>query len=433
MEYLPIAFLIVMLVAGVPVAFSLVAAGVLGITLVSDWNSATAMMAMLPHRIIATYVLISIPMFLFFGFIAEQTGIITGTFEAAKRWMGRMPGGLAIATTSAAGVFAAASGSSISSCVVFGSVAVPEMRKAGYSKSVSIGTVTSAGLLASTIPPSLTLILYGMLSETSVIKLFTAGVIPGLLQMLVIMLTVFGLYVWRRDQFPSGADVVPATLAEKFRSLAGVWPLLSVAVAILASIYLGVATVTESAAAGVVVTLVIVTVQRKLNGNLLWNAARRTAETTAMIMLILVGGLVFSTYIGMTSIAADAVEAVSALPLSASGILLLLIPVFLVLGCFLDGASILVLTIPILLPIAAHYKIDMIMLGIYLTFCIELGALTPPVGINVFAVKGVVPDVSLEEVFRSVIPFFFPLTGLLVIIVLVPELVTWLPNLVGVK
>ena len=150
-----------------------------------------------------------------------------------------------------------------------------------------------------------------------------------------------------------------------------------------------------------------------------------------MILLILVGGLIFSTYIGMTSIASHAVEAVSALPLSATGILLLLIPVFLVLGCFLDGASILVLTIPVLLPIAAHYKIDLILLGIYLTFCIELGALTPPVGINVFAVKGTVSDASLEEVFRSVVPFFFPLTALLVVIVLMPELVYWLPNLVS--
>ena len=152
-----------------------------------------------------------------------------------------------------------------------------------------------------------------------------------------------------------------------------------------------------------------------------------------MILLILVGGLIFGTYIGMTSIATDAVGAFSSLPLTGTGVLLLLIPVFLILGCFLDGASILVLTIPVLLPIAAHYKIDLVLLGIYMTFVIELGALTPPVGINVFAVKGTVPDARLEEVFRSIIPFFFPLTALLVLLVLVPEIVLWLPNLVSVK
>jgi tripartite ATP-independent transporter DctM subunit len=418
---------------GVPVAYSLTVAGILGITIVSDWSAAFSMMALIPHRIIATYVLISIPMFLFFGYIAEQTGIITGTFDAARRWMGRLPAGLGIATTSAAGVFAAASGSSISSCVIFGSLAVPEMRKAGYSKSISLGTVTSAGLLASTIPPSLTLILYGMLAETSIIKLFTAGILPGLLQMLVIMLTLLVLFVLSRDEFPSGKDVLPSSWREKFLSLVGVWPLLAVAVAILASIYLGVATVTESAAAGVVVTLIIVTAQRKLNTALLWNAARKTAETTAMILLILVGGLVFSTYIAMTSIADEAVNLVSALPLSATGVLLMLIPVFLILGCLLDGASILVLTIPLLLPIAAYYKIDLILLGIYLTFCIELGALTPPVGMNVFAVKGAVPDASLAEIFRSVVPFFLSLTALLVVIVLVPEIVTWLPDMLKQK
>ena len=173
--------------------------------------------------------------------------------------------------------------------------------------------------------------------------------------------------------------------------------------------------------------------QRNLSAALLWSAAKRTAETSAMILLILVGGLIFSTYIGMTSIASNAVELVSSLPLSATGILLVLIPVYLLLGCFLDGASILVLTIPVLLPIAAYYKIDLILLGIYLTFCIELGALTPPVGINVFAVKGVVPDATLEEVFRSIVPFFFPLTALLVIIVFIPEIVHWLPNLVSQK
>lgn len=433
MEYIPIAILLVLLLLGVPVAYSLTVAGILGITMVSDWSAAFSMMALIPHRIIATYVLISIPMFLFFGYIAEQTGIITGTFDAARRWMGRLPAGLGIATTSAAGVFAAASGSSISSCVIFGSLAVPEMRKAGYSKSISLGTVTSAGLLASTIPPSLTLILYGMLAETSIIKLFTAGILPGLLQMLVIMLTLLVLFVLSRDEFPSGKDVLPSSWREKFLSLVGVWPLLAVAVAILASIYLGVATVTESAAAGVVVTLIIVTAQRKLNTALLWNAARKTAETTAMILLILVGGLVFSTYIAMTSIADDAVSLVSALPLSATGVLLMLIPVFLILGCLLDGASILVLTIPLLLPIAAYYKIDLILLGIYLTFCIELGALTPPVGMNVFAVKGAVPDASLAEIFRSVVPFFLSLTALLVVIVLVPEIVTWLPDMLKQK
>jgi tripartite ATP-independent transporter DctM subunit len=433
MEYIPIAILLVLLLLGVPVAYSLTVAGILGITIVSDWSAAFSMMALIPHRIIATYVLISIPMFLFFGYIAEQTGIITGTFDAARRWMGRLPAGLGIATTSAAGVFAAASGSSISSCVIFGSLAVPEMRKAGYSKSISLGTVTSAGLLASTIPPSLTLILYGMLAETSIIKLFTAGILPGLLQMLVIMLTLLVLFVLSRDEFPSGKDVLPSSWREKFLSLVGVWPLLAVAVAILASIYLGVATVTESAAAGVVVTLIIVTAQRKLNTALLWNAARKTAETTAMILLILVGGLVFSTYIAMTSIADEAVNLVSALPLSATGVLLMLIPVFLILGCLLDGASILVLTIPLLLPIAAYYKIDLILLGIYLTFCIELGALTPPVGMNVFAVKGAVPDASLAEIFRSVVPFFLSLTALLVVIVLVPEIVTWLPDMLNQK
>jgi TRAP-type C4-dicarboxylate transport system permease large subunit len=190
---------------------------------------------------------------------------------------------------------------------------------------------------------------------------------------------------------------------------------------------------TESAAAGVVVTLIIVTAQRKLNTALLWNAARKTAETTAMILLILVGGLVFSTYIAMTSIADEAVNLVSALPLSATGVLLMLIPVFLILGCLLDGASILVLTIPLLLPVAAYYKIDLILLGIYLTFCIELGALTPPVGMNVFAVKGAVPDASLAEIFRSVVPFFLSLTALLVVIVLVPEIVTWLPDMLKQK
>lgn len=148
---------------------------------------------------------------------------------------------------------------------------------------------------------------------------------------------------------------------------------------------------------------------------------------------ILVGGLVFSTYIAMTSIADDAVSLVSALPLSATGVLLMLIPVFLILGCLLDGASILVLTIPLLLPIAAYYKIDLILLGIYLTFCIELGALTPPVGMNVFAVKGAVPDASLAEIFRSVVPFFLSLTALLVVIVLVPEIVTWLPDMLKQK
>jgi len=432
-EYLPILLLLGLLVLGVPVAFALIVSGIAGITIITSWSTAMTMMAMLPHRIVATYVLIAIPMFLFFGFLAERTGIIAGTFESARKWAGRLPGGLGIATTSASGVFAAASGSSVSSCVVFGSLAVPEMRRAGYSKAISMGTVASAGLLASTIPPSLTLILYGMLSETSIIRLFTAGLIPGLLQLSVIILTIWLLYLIRRDHFPPDTGSLRFGFGEKVRSLVGIWPLLSVAVAILASIYLGIATVTESAAAGVVVALVIVLAQRRASFPLLREAARRTVEATAMIMFILVGGLIFGTYISMTNLATQAVATVSALPLSREMVLLLLIPVFLILGCFLDGASILVLTIPILLPIAAFYQIDPIFLGIYMTFCIELGALTPPVGINVYAVKGTVPDATLEEAFRSVLPFFLMLLALLVLLIFLPGLVTWLPGQISLR
>lgn len=427
-EYLPLLLLLALLVLGVPVAFALVVSGVAGISLITSWSTAMTMMAMLPHRIVATYVLIAIPLFLFFGFLAERTGIITGTFDSAKKWVGRLPGGLGIATTSASGVFAAASGSSVSSCVVFGSLAVPEMRRAGYSKSISMGTVASAGLLASTIPPSLTLILYGMLSETSIIQLFTAGLVPGLLQLLVIILTIWLLYLIRRHHFPPDSSALRYSLGEKIRSMVGIWPLLSVAVAILASIYLGIATVTESAAAGVVVALLIVFIQRRATFAIILDAARRTVETTAMIMFILVGGLVFGTYVAMTDLATQAVATVSALPLSGPMVLLLLIPVFLLLGCFLDGASILVLTIPILMPIAVFYEIDPIFLGIYMTFCIELGALTPPVGINVYAVKGTVPDATLEETFRAVLPFFLMLLALLILLVFQPGLVTWLPE-----
>ena len=427
-EYLPVALLLLLLSLGVPIAYALATAGLLGLSLVSDWNTASNMLVVLPHRVVANYVLISIPMFLFFGYLAESTGIIAGTFEAAKRWLGRMPGGLAIATTSASGAFAAASGSSISSCVIFGSLAIPEMRKAGYSREFSMGLVASAGLLASTIPPSLTMILYGMLSETSIIKLFTAGVIPGILQMGVIIATVMLLYIIRRQHFPAGADTRSTTTAEKFASLRGVWPLLAVAIAILASIYTGIATVTESASAGVAMALLIASFKGRLSWAVLREAASKTCHTTAMILAILVGGLIFSTYIGMTDIATDLLAMFRQLPLNGTGVLLALIPVFLLLGCFLDGASILVLSVPLLLPIARHYNIDLLLLGIYLTFCIELGGLTPPVGINVFAVKGTVPDGTLEEAFRGMLPFFFLMLGLLVVLVCVPELVTWLPS-----
>lgn len=433
LDYSALLLLLFLLVMGVPVAVSLALSGIIGIATIAGWSTAMNLLTMLPHRIVATYVLIAIPMFLFFGYLAEKTNIITGTFDAAKKWAGRLPGGLAIATTGASGAFAAASGSSISSCVIFGRLAVPEMRRAGYSKSLSVGTVASAGLIDSTIPPSLTLLLYGMLSETSVIKLFTAGIIPGILQMLTIMGTIWLLYRFRRDHFPSGEDLASASWSEKVRSLAGVWPLFSVAVAILASIYLGIATVTESAAAGVLVAIFISIGQRRASLGLLWDAAKKTAETTSMILLILVGGIIFSTYIAMTGMSSAVVGAISELPFSGITILLLLIPVFLVLGCFLDGASILVLTVPLMLPVAAHYQIDLIFLGIYITFCIGLGALTPPVGINVFAVKSTVPDITLEEAFRSILPFFLALAALLVVLVLVPSLVTWLPSVVSVR
>jgi C4-dicarboxylate transporter DctM subunit len=427
-QYVGIFLLFVLLALGVPIAFSLAAAGTIGLIIVSDWNTAANLLLLLPQRIVTNYVLVAIPMFLLFGYIAERTGITNGTFAAAQKWLGWLPAGLALATSASAGVFAAASGSSVSSCAVFGKIAIPEMRKAGYNLAFSMGTVAASGVLAATIPPSITLVLYGMLSQTSIIKLFAAGIIPGICQLFITMTTIFVVAKLKPSLVPPCYE---ASWKERFSSISGIWPLFSVAVAILASIYLGIATVTESSAAGAMVALIIVTIQRKITIRALWEATILTCRTTAMILLLLVGGLIFATYTSLTSLAPGLVNIISGLTLSPKLLMLLLIPVFLFLGCFLDGSSILVLTVPLLLSISALLELDKIWLGLYLTICIDLGFLTPPVGLNVFVVKGTVEDATLEEAFKGIYPFFIPLVAFLIIIVLFPEIVTWLPNYLG--
>jgi C4-dicarboxylate transporter DctM subunit len=384
-EYLPIFFFVVFLSLGTPIAFSLAVGGIIGILFTENLMTALNLLIMLPHRVVSNYVLAAIPMFLLIGYLAEASGLTAGTFRAAKKWFGRSPGGLAIATSISSGIFAAASGSSVSACAVFGKVAIPEMEKAGYNRSFNMGTVAASACLASTIPPSLALILYGMLSDTSVIKLFTAGIIPGICQMLVIIVTILFIVWFKPELFPASEKF---SWSEKIRSLSGIWPLLSIVVAILACIYLGIATVTESAAAGAFVTIVIVVVQGKIGWIEFWRAAVQTCRTTAMIMAILVGGTIFSTYVGMTDLAPKLVGLINSYSLSPKVIMLILIPIFLLLGILLDGSSIIILTVPLLNIIAEHFAIDKIWLGVFYTFVIDLGALTPPVGRSV---QGCVP------------------------------------------
>lgn len=419
---------LVLLVAGVPLAFTFALAGSVGIALTFTIDQTMNLLKLLPHRTVSNYLLSAVPMFLLFGYLAEVTGIAHGSYVAARKWFGTLPGGIGIATTVAAGMFGAASGSTVSATALFGRMSVPELRSAGYSKEAAIGCVAGAGLLAATIPPSIPLLIYGFLTRQSVIKLFAAGIVPGVLQVFLFSLTIMLMARFGKGIGPAEPAV---SWSERFLSIGGIWPIALVSLAILGSIYAGIATVTESAAFGLFCALLIMLVRKQLTFESLKDGAFRTVGTLVMVLAILIGGLIFSTFLVVSGVASDLGEAVGNLPIPAWGVIVLFILFYVVLGMFVDGLSMQVITVPVLAPIVVSLGYDLIWFGVLTTVMIEFGAITPPVGINVFVLKAQIPDATLEECFRGVIPFFFSIAVLIALLVGFPQIALWLPRFVG--
>lgn len=420
-----LAILLLLLAVRVPVAFAMFVVGYFGIAMLNGFNAANSTLASESFTLASSPELVVIPLFILMGNVASTTGMSRQLYDAAYAVIGQVRGGLASATVIGCGGFAALSGSSVASALTMGKVALAEMDRFDYDPRLSTGVVAAGGTLGILIPPSTGFVIYAILTDQSIGRLFLAGVIPGILLAALFVASVT-LLCWLRPDFgPSGP---PTSMREKLFALLGAGPIAAVIVITIGGIYGGIFSPVEAAAvgAGLVITLGLVTSKLKLGD--LWLATKDSITTTATVMLILIAAHLLNPFLALSHIPQYVGEFISGLGLPTLGVLALILLTYLVLGCFLEGFAMMVLTLPIFFPIITLLGIDPIWFGVLVVLTLEMGLISPPVGINVFIVKSVARDVSLGTIFVGVIPFWVTMLVALAILVAFPQISLFLPN-----
>ena len=422
---LGIAVLFALLALRIPVAFAMFVVGFAGIWYLNGLNAATSLLASETFTLASSPELVVIPLFILMGNVASITGMSRRLYDAAYAVIGSVKGGLAAATVIGCGGFAALSGSSVASALTMGKVALKEMDRFGYDVRLSTGTVAAGGTLGILIPPSTGFVIYAILTEQSIGRLFLAGVFPGLLLLAMFVLAIVVLCQFRPGLGPAGPR---ATGAEKLRALAGAGPIAFVIVLTIGGIYGGFFSPVEAAAVGAGAVILIGAAMRGIGLAQLWDATRDSVVTTATVMLILIAAHLINPFLALSQIPAQVGAMIEALGLPPMGVLALILAVYLVLGCFLEGFAMLVLTLPIFFPIVTGLGIDPIWFGVLVVLALEMGLISPPVGLNVFIVKSVAPNVSLGQIFSGVALFWVMMLVTLVILVAFPQISLYLPN-----
>ena len=421
-----LAILIFLLVFGMPVAFALGAAGMIGLYLKGGLDMVVGILRTTPLSVTSSYELITVPMFMLMAEFIIVSRIADELFDSAKVWLGRVPAGLAIATALSGAAFGAISGSSTASAATLSGTSIPAMLRNNYNSRLATGVVAISGTLAMLIPPSIAIILYGLIADLSISKLLIAGIIPGILVTLVIILTVLVLAALNPGHAPAGQAY---SLGEKIRSLRVVGPMMALIMLVTGCVYLGISTPTEAASMGAFGAFVIALLRGRLNWENFKTALFKAARTSCMIVLIVICAQVFSYYFTLTGLTQDLVGFVGELNVSRWVIFFLIVLLYLALGCIMDQIAILFLTVPIVLPVMVSLGFDPIWFGIIIIITAEVGLVTPPVGLNVFVVSAYA-KIPVKEIFIGVTPHVAAHMLVILLLVLFPALVTWLPSTV---
>ncbi|MCI5076125.1 TRAP transporter large permease [Oricola sp.] len=415
----------VLMILRMPVGMAMLAVGYFGTVILNGTRSANALLVTETFSSTSNYSLTVVPLFILMGNIASVAGFSSRLYEAAFAWVGWLRGGLASASIIGCAAFAAVSGSSVATAVTIGKVALPEMKRFGYSDALSTGSIAAGGTLGFLIPPSTGFVLYAILTEESIGQLFMAGILPGLLLTALFMAAV-ALVTLRDPAAGRPGDAVP--LAKRFLALMRAMPLIVVIFVSIGGIYLGVFTPVEAAGVGAALVLVMALFTGKLDFTTFTQAIADTVRTTAMLYLIVIGASVLNPFLALTHLPATLGEAMTSVGLGPYGVLLLIVVAYLVLGMFMDGLAMLVVTIPIFFPIVTALGFDPIWFGVIAVIVIEMGMITPPVGLNVFVVKSVAGDVPMSTIFRGVLPFWFAMAVCLLLIVIFPSIALLIPE-----
>lgn len=417
--------LLALLILRIPVAFAMFAVGFVGIAVLNGLPSAMSLLASETFTLASSAELVVVPLFILMGNVASATGMSGRLYDAAYAIIGSVKGGLASATIIGCGGFAALSGSSVASALTMGKVSLAEMARFNYDPRLSTGAVAAGGTLGILIPPSTGFVIYAILTQQSIGRLFLAGVLPGLLLLSLFVLLITVLCWLRPALGPAGPDT---TLQEKTRAFAGAIPILGVILLTIGGIYTGIFSPVEAAAVGAALMIVLGALVRKLTLATLWQAARDSVVTTATVMLILISAHLLNPFLALSHIPQALGAFLNGLDLSDLMVLSLILACYLVLGCFIEGFAMLVLTMPIFFPVITQLGFDPIWFGVLVVVTLEMGLISPPVGVNVFIVKSVARDVPLGDIFVGVLPFWCAMLAALALLVAFPDIALYLPN-----
>ncbi|HEY9095681.1 MAG TPA: TRAP transporter large permease [Hydrogenophaga sp.] len=427
LNYIAIGFfaMLGMMLVGLPIASAMAVVGIIGGMMAYGLPFIDSI-APVVWGVHNDNLLTSIPLFILMGELLLRSGIADRMFGALAAWLGRLPGGLLHANIGCSAIFAATSGSSVTTAATIGTVALPSLHKRGYPMSASLGSIAAGGTLGILIPPSVNLIVYGSLTDTSIGRLFVAGIIPGLLLTGAFMGFVAIYAVWT----DSAIREARVPLRERIGLLKDLVPPGVVFVIVMGSLYSGLATTTESAALGVVASLIFAWRSKKLSWALLQNCFIQTGKTSGMILLIITAAFILNLAVSLTGVAETMTQWVTSFGLSGTQMVLILMVFYLVLGMFMDVLSMMVATIPITFPIVLALGIDPVWFGIFIVLMCEMGLITPPVGMNLFVVHGIRPDGgSIRDAIAGALPYVLILIAFAFLLIAFPAIVTWLPGL----
>jgi tripartite ATP-independent transporter DctM subunit len=420
--------LLVLLALRVPVAISMISVSFAGVWYMLGLQPAIGIIANTPHQFIASWTLSAVPMFLLMGFIAYHGGLTTGLFDAAKLGLRKVPGGLGVAAIVACSGFASVSGSSIATAASLGRIAIPEMVKAGYRPSFATGALAAGGTIGALIPPSILMIIYGVFAETSVTQVFIAGISVGLLTAVSYIIVILLIATFRKDIIPSQPIGVESLKGrDVFRA---VWPILALIALVFGGLFSGQFTATEAGAIGAAGAIVLVAITGKLSWPVFRLSVLETLSTCASLFIIGVGAVMLTKFLGLSGVAGLISNAVTGFELGYFELMLIIVLIYLVLGMFMEPFGAMLVTLPVLLPVLNAQGIDLIFFGVFLVKLLEIGMITPPLGMNVFVIRNVAAKyATLTDVFKGVTMFLVADVVLIAILILFPGIATYLPSL----
>jgi tripartite ATP-independent transporter DctM subunit len=420
------AVLFALLFLGLPIAFGLGIVGFFGYAILSGLEPATLRVGQIVFQTNMQYALSVLPLFVLMGNFINRAGLSEELYAAANAFVGHFRGGLAMATVVACGGFSAVSGSSLATAATMAKVAIPSMRQYGYSDRLATGSVAAGGTLGILIPPSTTMVIYGIITGEDIGKLFIAGILPGILTVALYM-TAIGVSTRIDPDLGRPGPRVP--FVQRLAFLKGVWGIVFLFALVIGGIYFGIFTPTEAAGIGASGAFLFILARGKLTWEIFKDVLLDSARTTAMLFVVLNGALIFTDFITVSGTPTLVVDFLKGLAIPPLGVMGLILVMYIILGCLMDGLAMMLLTVPILFPIVQDMGFDLVWFGIIVVVVLEIGLITPPIGVNIFVLRSMLPEVSASTMFKGIVPFFMADMVRLAVLVLFPGFVLFLPNL----